>query len=64
MSPVVLLKTAEVLTIAGYKTEARRALEAVLLFPAYAPKHFGDDERSRKLAIAIVADAQEQLQRL
>jgi hypothetical protein len=64
MSPVVLTKMAEMLAIAGCRSEARHALEAVLLFPAYAPKHFGDDEQSRKLAMDIVADAEEQLQRL
>jgi len=32
---------AEMLAMAGYKTEAKDALEVVLLFPTYAHKFFG-----------------------
>jgi hypothetical protein len=40
---------AEALAKAGYKQEARRTYEVVLLFPRYAPRFFGTARDTAKL---------------
>ncbi|GEM_PF-2114129 len=56
LNPQVLLDMAEMLAHAGYKTEAREALEVVLLFPSYAPRYFGSADTS-ELVNGIVGQA-------
>src|SRR5258708_18529851 len=46
LNPQVLLDMAEMLAHAGYKTEAKEALEVVLLFPSYSRRYFGSAEAS------------------
>ena len=59
----VFLDMADLLAEAGYKDEARQALQVVLLFPSYASKKWAcqpDDPLVR----GIVEDAQEALENL
>ena len=56
LNPQVLLDMAEMLAHAGYKTEAREALEVVLLFPKYAHRYFGKADTS-ELVSSIVGEA-------
>ena len=39
-----MIGLADLLTRAGYKTEAKEALQVVLLFPTYANSYFGSDK--------------------
>jgi hypothetical protein len=59
LNPNCLIEMAEMLVKAGYKTEAKTALEVVLLFPTYAHKFFGGSEGSGALADGIVNQARE-----
>jgi len=56
LNPQVLLDMAEMLAHAGYKTEAREALEVVLVFPSYAHRYFGSADTS-ELVNSIVDEA-------
>lgn len=60
LNPQVLLDMAEMLVHAGYKTEAREALEVVLLFPSYAHRYFGSADTS-ELVNSIVDEATKKL---
>jgi len=64
LNPNCLIEMAEMLMIAGYKTEAKAALEVVLRFPSYAPKFFGGSDDSGALTNGIVNQAKEKLQTL
>ena len=59
----VFLDMAELLAEAGYKDEARQALQVVLLFPSYALKKWGS-RPDDLLVRSIVEDAQEALENL
>ena len=56
LNPQVLLDMAEMLAHAGYKTEAKEALEVVLLFPSYSRRYFGSADTS-ELVNSIVEEA-------
>jgi hypothetical protein len=64
LNPNSLIEMAEMLMKAGYKTEAKAALEVVLLFPSYADKFFGGSDSSRALANGIVNQAKEKINAL
>lgn len=64
LSPDVLLKTARLLTLAGYKSEAKETLQVVLLFPSYAHKYFGGSSTSAQSADLFVQDAEKLLRTL
>jgi len=64
LNPNCLIEMAEMLAMAGYKTEAKDALEVVLLFPTYAHKFFGGSDEGGVLANGIVNQAKEALQTL
>jgi hypothetical protein len=64
LNPNCLIEMAEMLVKAGYKTEAKNALEVVLLFPSYAHNFFGGSDRSEALANDIVNQTKEKLQTL
>lgn len=64
LNPNCLIEMAEMLVKAGYKTEAKTALEVVLLFPSYAPKFFAGSDDSGALTSSIVNEAEEKLQTL
>jgi hypothetical protein len=64
LNPNCVIEMAEMLAKAGYKSEAKAALEVVLLFPSYAHKFFGGSDNSGVLASGIVNQAREQLQAL
>ena len=64
LNPNCLLEMAEMLAMAGYKTEAKDALEVVLLFPTYAHKFYGGSDEDGVLANGIVNQAKEALQTL
>jgi len=55
---------AELLAKAGYKGEAKQALQVVLLFPSYADSYFGGAEDTSQLVSHIVDHAQEALRNL
>lgn len=59
LNPQTFLDMAEMLNRAGYKTEAREAWEVVLLFPSYASRYFGSD--NRELTNQIVDEAKQAL---
>jgi hypothetical protein len=61
LNPSVLLEMAELFAKAGYKGEARQALQVVLLFPTYSHTYFANDERADKLTREIAEDAQKAL---
>jgi hypothetical protein len=61
LNPDVLLKTARLLALAGYKSEAKETLQVVLLFPSYANKYFGGSSTSAETAEMLVQDAQKLL---
>ena len=63
LDPMCLLEMADLLIRAGHKTEARDALEVVLLFPTYAHEFYGGHDASH-LVHRIVSDAQSALQNL
>jgi hypothetical protein len=64
LNPNCLIEMAEMLVKAGYKTEAKTALEVVLLFPSYAPKFFGGSDNSGALTNGIVNRAREKIRTL
>jgi hypothetical protein len=57
-APQTLLEVAEILARAGYKQEAKRTYEVVLLFPSYAPRFFGTAKDTARLVERIVENAQ------
>lgn len=63
-SPFCLIDMAEMLIAAGYKTEARQALEVVLLFPIYAHDFYSGSSTGTKLSALAVSRANEILQNL
>lgn len=67
LAPRVLLDMAELLAKAGYKNEAKHALQAVLLFPAFAPHYFAQTMSSEEIydfASGIAGRARELLKPL
>ena len=64
LNPICLTEIADILTRAGYKTEARDVLEVVLLFPTYAHVFYGGAENTSENTGRIVSDAQQALQNL
>jgi len=58
-NPSVLLEMADILAKAGYKGEAKRTYETVLLFPSYATVFFG--RGAEELAGLIVEQARSAL---
>jgi len=64
LNPDCLIDMAQMLVKAGYKTEAKAALEVVLLFPTYAHKFFAGADADGVLTNGIVNQAREQLQAL
>jgi len=64
LTPDAFLQIAEILTLAGYKTEAREACNVVLLFPTYAETFFGGAKDTERLVTGFVEQAREQLQTL
>lgn len=64
LNPNCLIEMAEMLALAGYKTEAKSALEVVLLFPTYAHKFFAGADEGGVLTNGIVNQAKEALQTL
>lgn len=68
LMPMELLDMAELLAKAGYKGEAKQALEVVLLFPSYTPRtqiaHSLSSGEASRLARKIVDDAQNALREL
>jgi hypothetical protein len=64
LNPNCLIEMAEMLAMAGYKTEAKDALEVVLLFPTYAHKFYAGSDGGGVLANGIVNQAREVLQTL
>ncbi len=63
LDPVCLSEMADLLARAGHRTEARDALEVVLLFPTYANVFYRGHDAS-ETANRIVSDAQTALQNL
>ena len=61
LSPSALKEMADMLAEAGYKTEAKQALEEILLFPTYAHVYFSGANRSADLTNRIVKDAKDSL---
>lgn len=49
---------------AGYKTEAKQALEVILLFPTYSHVYFSGADGSAELTNRIVKDAKDALNSL
>lgn len=64
LSPIVLLEMADLLARAGRKREARKVLQAVLLFPSYGHDYFGGSEGTEEQVNAIVGEAQGALRSL
>jgi len=62
LNPNCLIEMAEMLVKAGHKTEAKTALEVVLLFPSYADKFFGGSDTA--MANGIVNQAKEKINAL
>jgi hypothetical protein len=64
LNPNCLIEMAQMLVKVGYTTEAKAALEVVLLFPTYAHKFFAGSDADGVLTNGIVNRAREQLQTL
>jgi hypothetical protein len=61
LNPSALLDLAELLSKAGYKGEAKEALQAILFFPTYARTYFAGDARADEISDTFVARAQQAL---
>jgi len=61
LNPSALREMADMLVKAGYKTEAKQALEVILLFPTYADVYFSGADGSAELTNRIVKDAKDSL---
>jgi hypothetical protein len=64
LNPDALLQMGEMLSKAGYKTEARESYSVVILFPTYAHIFFGGSDKTAELASSIVRQAEEALRSL
>jgi hypothetical protein len=64
LSPLVLLDLGNLLVKAGYRTEAKEAFQAVLLFPTYADTYYGTFKDKAELVKNIVDSAKESLREL
>ena len=64
LNPSVLLDVADLLARAGCKSEAKQALQVVILFPIYARTHFEGAAEDRKWVNAMVEEAHKALQSL
>ena len=61
LNPTVLSDMAELLVRAGYKGEAKQALQVVLLFPTYSREYFTGGTSGDELTRQIVEDAKKAL---
>jgi hypothetical protein len=61
LNPDALLQMGEMLSKAGYKTEARESYSVVLLFPTFAHTFFGGSDKTAELTSSIVRQAEEAL---
>ncbi|HXN22855.1 MAG TPA: hypothetical protein VOA41_08960 [Candidatus Dormibacteraeota bacterium] len=64
VNPEVLLLMGEMLSKAGYKTEAKETYSVVLLFPTYADTFFGSSDKTAELTSSIVRQAEGALRNL